>query len=88
MVHLLFLRVAQSSAVLVVFFFFLMIIVIVMVVVLIVMVIIVAIVLRQLLSFCHCFLSVFSCRYHDHDLKRILLLRNILRRVMLRLLVR
>jgi hypothetical protein len=96
-VHLLLLRVAQRSVVLIIFifsivaFFFLnlivfflllMIVVIVVVVdVVIVMVIDVAIVLRQLLSFFRCFLSIFSRRYHDHDLKGILHLRNVLRRV-------
>jgi hypothetical protein len=84
MVHLPLLGITQGSVVLnifvfilvaffffslVVFFFFLMIIIIVMVV-------IVAIVLRELLSF-------FSCRYHNHDLKGILLPRNVLRRVKL-----
>jgi hypothetical protein len=65
--------------------FFLMIIVIVVVVVVfflmiivIVVVVIVAIVLRQLLSIFRCFLSFFSHKYHDHDLKGILLLRNVL----------
>jgi hypothetical protein len=70
------------------FFFFLVIIIVVMVIVLVVMVDVVAIVLQQLLSFCRCFLSVLSCRYHYHDPKGILLLRNILRRVVLRLLLR
>jgi hypothetical protein len=51
-------------------------------------VVVVAIVLRQLLSFFRCFLIIFSRRYHDHDLKGILLLRNILRRVVLQLLLR
>jgi hypothetical protein len=59
-----------------------MIVVIVVVVdVVIVVVVDVAIVLRQLLSFFRCFLSIFSRRYHDHDLKGILHLRNVLRRV-------
>jgi hypothetical protein len=43
-------------------------------IVVVVVVIIIAIVLRQLLSF-------FSRGYHDHDLKGILLLRDVLRRV-------
>jgi hypothetical protein len=48
------------------------------------MVVVVVIILRQLLSFLH----VFSRRYHGHDLKGVLLLRKILRRVGLRLWLR
>jgi hypothetical protein len=96
MVHLVLLRITQGSVILVVFifsliaffFFSLMIVVIVMVTILVVMVIVVAIVLWQLFSFFCCFLIVFSHRYHDHDPKGILLLRNILTRVVLRLLLR
>jgi hypothetical protein len=94
MIHLLLLRVVQRSVVLIifyfsllVFFFLLVIVIVVVVIVLIVMVVTVAIILRQLWSFYHCFLSVFSCRYHDHDLERILLLTNVLMRVMLWLLL-
>jgi hypothetical protein len=56
-------------------------------IIVVVIVVIVAIVLQQLLSFFYCFLG-FSHRYHDHDLKGILLLRNVLRRVRLWLLLR
>jgi hypothetical protein len=45
---------------------------------------IIIIILWQLLSF----LSVFSCWYRDHDLEGILLLKNMLRRVGLRLWLR
>jgi hypothetical protein len=45
------------------------------------MIIVVVVVLWQQLSF----LRVFSHRYHDHDLEGVLPLRNILRRVELRL---
>jgi hypothetical protein len=48
-----------------------------------VVIVIVANILQQLLSFCCCFLSVLSCRYDDHDLEGLLLLRNALRRLML-----
>jgi hypothetical protein len=47
-------------------------------------VVIVVVILRQLLSFLH----VFSRRYHDHKVKGVLLQRNILRRVRLRLQLR
>jgi hypothetical protein len=89
-VHLVLFRITQGSVILVIFifsliaFFFSLIFVIIVIVV----VFVVAIVLRQLLSFFRCFLSIFSRKYHDHDLKGILLLRNILRRVVLRLLLR
>jgi hypothetical protein len=53
-----------------------------------VVIVIVPNILQQLLSFCCCFLSVLSCRYDDHDLKGLLLLRNVPRRLMLRLLLR
>jgi hypothetical protein len=78
-VHLLLLRITQGSVVFIIFafsliaFFFS-----------ILMVIVVVVALRQLLSF----LCVFSHRYHGHDLERILLLRNVQRRVGLRLLLR
>jgi hypothetical protein len=82
-VHLLLLRITQRSVVLIIFIFSLIIFFffVVLVVVVIVVVVIVAIVLWQLLSF-------ISRIYHDHDLKGILLLRNILRRVGLQLQLR
>jgi hypothetical protein len=45
------------------------------------MIVVVVVVLRQLLSF----LRVFSCWYRDHNLEVVLLLRNVLRGVELRL---
>jgi uncharacterized membrane protein YhaH (DUF805 family) len=72
-VHLLLLGITRESVVFTIFtfslisFFFIIILV----------VIIIVIVPWQLLSF----LGVFSHRYHDHDLKGILLLRNVLRRL-------
>jgi hypothetical protein len=45
------------------------------------MIVAVVIILQQLLSF----LRVFSCRYRDHNLEGVLPLRNVLRRVGLRL---
>jgi hypothetical protein len=45
------------------------------------MIVVVVIIPRQLLNF----LRVFSCRYRDHNLKGVLLLRNVLRGVGLRL---
>jgi hypothetical protein len=76
-VRLFLLSIAQRSVVFIIFafsiiaFFFIFILVVVVVVV----------ILQQLLSF----LSVFSYWYRDHDLDRVLLLRNVLRRVGLRL---
>jgi hypothetical protein len=48
------------------------------------MIVTVVVILQQLLSF----LSVLSHKYHDQDLKGILLMRNVLRRVGLQLLLR
>jgi hypothetical protein len=91
MVHLLLLRITQRCVVLVifilslvVFFFFLFLVIIIVIVVPIVIVII----QKKLLSFCHCFLSVFSRRYPNYDLEGLLLLRNVLRRVVSWLLLR
>jgi hypothetical protein len=83
-------RIARRSVVLIIFIFSLIVFLFfyVLVVIVIVVVIIVAVVLRQLLSFFHCFLSFFSCWYHGHDLQGILLQRNVLRRVGLRLRLR
>jgi cellulose synthase/poly-beta-1,6-N-acetylglucosamine synthase-like glycosyltransferase len=87
-VHLLLLEIAQRSAVLIIFSLIIFFFIVVLMVIVVVIVVVVAIVLRQLLSFFAFFLSFFSHRYHDHDLKRILLLRNILRRVKMRVLLR
>jgi hypothetical protein len=78
LIHLLLLGITQGSVVLIIFvfilvpFFFIL------------MVVVMVVILWQLLSF----LRVFSHRYCDHDLKGILLLQNILRRVGLQLLLR
>jgi hypothetical protein len=82
MVCLILLIVTQRSVIFIIFtfslvalFFFL------LIVFFFLMNVVVVVVLRQLLSF----LRVFSRRYRDHDLKGVLLLRNVLRRVGLRL---
>jgi hypothetical protein len=88
-VHLLLFRITQGSVVLIIFvfilvaffFFSLVVFFLFLMIVVIVMVVVVTIVLRQLLSFFCCFPSFFSHRYHNHNLKGMLLLRNVLRRV-------
>jgi hypothetical protein len=75
-VHFLLLGITQGSVVFIIFAFIL-----VAFFFIILMVIAVVVILRQLLSF----LIVFYCRYRDHNLEGILLLRNVLRRVGMRL---
>jgi hypothetical protein len=86
MIHLLLFRITQGSVILIVFVFILVVFFFISLMV-IVVVPIVVIILWQLLSFCRSSWSVFPRKYHDHDIKGVLL-RNVLRTVVLRLLLR
>jgi hypothetical protein len=77
MERLILLGVAQGSVVFIIFAFSL----VALFSFFLLMVVVVVVVLWRLLSF----LCVFSCRYHDHNLERVLPLRNVLRGVGLQL---
>jgi hypothetical protein len=88
-IHLLLFGITQTSVVIIIFvfiiaaffFFSLIVFFFLLMLIVVIMVVVVAIVLWQLLRF-------FSRKYHNHDLKGILLLRNVLQRVRLWLLLR
>jgi hypothetical protein len=83
-VHLLLFGITQGSVVFIIFAFIIFAFIIIALFFFILVVIVVVVILQQLLSFLH----FFSYRYHDHNLKGILLWRNVLRRVGLRLRLR
>jgi ABC-type bacteriocin/lantibiotic exporter with double-glycine peptidase domain len=78
------LKITQRSVVLIIFIFLLVAFFFLLLVLFLLMVIIVVVILWQFLSF----LRVFSRRYRDYYIKVVLLLRNVLRRVGLRLWLR